>query len=121
LYQYFETISFVMAKINESTGDINNLKKWFSELPQRAGNLTFNFYLDSFRRQGFLDDKLEPWAARKPEKNKGRRKDKGRKKKEGQKPKHTDTRRRAAQVFALSSFGKCNFVHQRFGLCPNPQ
>lgn len=50
--------------------EIQRLKK---TLPRRVGNVAKNHYLKAFRDQGFTDDTLDPWTARKTKNRSDRR------------------------------------------------
>lgn len=41
------------------------LRQFFRTVPRMAGRIAVNFYKDSFRRQGFIDQGFERWPARK--------------------------------------------------------
>lgn len=43
----------------------SNLNKLVKNLPVQVGNVALNHTKDSFRKQGFTDEKLDPWKARK--------------------------------------------------------
>lgn len=45
--------------------DLSNLDVWVRHLDTQIGNVYLNFFLDSFKREGFIDKKLEKWVKRK--------------------------------------------------------
>jgi len=45
--------------------NLSKLKSKKSTLPTILGNMATNFFLDSFRKQGFTDTGFSPWAKRK--------------------------------------------------------
>lgn len=53
---------------------ISRMKVYARNLPRIAGNEAINFFKESFRRQGWLDERLERWKPRssKTVRNKGR-------------------------------------------------
>lgn len=49
-------------------------EKFFRGLPRIIGNMAKNFYDDSWKREGFIDKRIEKWPRRSsPDKGKGRR------------------------------------------------
>lgn len=38
--------------------------RFFKKLPDLAGNMALNFFNDSWRRQGFIDNRMERWPKR---------------------------------------------------------
>jgi phage gpG-like protein len=64
----------VRHELGKLSNDIKELEKFFKNLPIQVGNIALNFYLDSFKRQGFIDTSFERWKARsKADKNQKRR------------------------------------------------
>lgn len=45
------------------------LEKVFKHLPTWAGNAALNFFKDSWRRQGFIDQRFERWPKRRNDRN----------------------------------------------------
>ena len=44
---------------------LDKLLKEKAELPSELGNMSKNFFVENFKRQGFLDSTVERWAPRK--------------------------------------------------------
>jgi phage gpG-like protein len=45
--------------------DLEDVKKQLKKLPTYAGTEALNFFKQSFKRQGFIDEAYEPWKPRK--------------------------------------------------------
>lgn len=52
---------------------IAEIEKKKRTLPKQVGNIAKNHFLDSFKKQGFVDNSLDPWAARKTKDKSDRR------------------------------------------------
>lgn len=64
-----------MPRIRNQFPDFKHgeMRRMFHNLPRIIGRMAVNFYVQSFRRSGFIDQRYERWPARKPAYDNGRK------------------------------------------------
>jgi phage gpG-like protein len=69
-----------MRPVADLAAAVRDIQDLIKKLPTWAGREAVNFYKDSWRRQGYINNKVEKWAARKSEGKWGKSPKKGKKK-----------------------------------------